>query len=307
MAEFLQYQHIERYGNDEVAGIELGELLIFPKLDGTNASAWAALSPEKRWDIGLGSRTRELSAEADNAGFYAKVHNDEIDGLGGRLSHFFSLYPYLRLFGEWLVPHTLKTYRDDAWKRFWIFDVYNNETGQYLHYDTYKPLLDNSRLDYVPPLARIKGGDYEYFIHVLKQNVFFIEDGKGIGEGIVLKNYSFINKNGRTIWAKIINNEFKEQHHREMGEPATERKVVEEELAKKFCTEHLVTKTYAKICNEKEGWTSRYIPELLGRVYHDLLVEEIWNMVGHVPITINFGMLKHFVIAQIKHYLPHVF
>ena len=41
MAEFQQYMHIERYGNDEVQGIDIGELTIFPKLDGTNASVWA--------------------------------------------------------------------------------------------------------------------------------------------------------------------------------------------------------------------------------------------------------------------------
>ena len=36
---FRQYMHIERFGNEEVLGIELGESYVFPKLDGTNASA----------------------------------------------------------------------------------------------------------------------------------------------------------------------------------------------------------------------------------------------------------------------------
>ena len=36
--KFREYTHVERYGNDEVQGIEYGELYIFPKLDGTNAS-----------------------------------------------------------------------------------------------------------------------------------------------------------------------------------------------------------------------------------------------------------------------------
>ena len=31
--------------------------------------------------------------------------------------------PTHRLFGEWLIPHRLRTYRDDAWKRFYVFDV----------------------------------------------------------------------------------------------------------------------------------------------------------------------------------------
>jgi len=36
--KFMKYQHVERYGTDEVEGIELGETYIFPKIDGTNGS-----------------------------------------------------------------------------------------------------------------------------------------------------------------------------------------------------------------------------------------------------------------------------
>ena len=35
--KFRRYQHIERFGNDEVAGIEDGTCYVFPKIDGTNA------------------------------------------------------------------------------------------------------------------------------------------------------------------------------------------------------------------------------------------------------------------------------
>ena len=38
--EFVKYPHLERFGNDEVQGIEFGECWIFPKLDGANASIW---------------------------------------------------------------------------------------------------------------------------------------------------------------------------------------------------------------------------------------------------------------------------
>ncbi len=308
MAEFRPYMHIERYGNDEVQGIEIGELTIFPKLDGTNASIWAtSVSPEE-WDYRCGSRTRELTLDRDNAGFLATARETEQVGLGRRFLNFVNGHPNLRLYGEWLVPHTLKTYRDDVWKRFWVFDVFNNETDQYLSYETYKPLLEANELDYIPPLGTIKGGDYEYFIHLLKQNVFFIEDGKGIGEGIVLKNYNFTNTFGNTVWAKIINNEFKEQHHRTMGEPSHEHKVLEEEIAKQYVTEALCTKSYAKIVNSNAGWTSRLIPSLLTLVYHDVIVEEIYNIVNiKPPPTINFGVLKHYVVSQIKQCLPHLF
>jgi len=308
MAEFRPYMHVEKYGNDEVRGIELGKLFIFPKLDGTNASVWSVPDGDSKWRYQCGSRTRTLSRESDNAGFLATCEESEGDGLGFKLLTFVNRYPNLRLYGEWLVPHTLKTYRDDVWRRFWVFDVFNDETNTYLNYETYQPLLDGCGLDYMPPLATIKGGDYEYFIHVLNQNVFGIKDGQGVGEGVVLKNYEFVNEFGNTVWAKIIQNEFKEQHHRLMGSPETERKIVEEEIANVYITESLCTKTYAKIVNEKQGWTSKYIPELLGRVFHDLITEELWQVIKtEKSITINFGMLKHFTIARIKSILPHLF
>jgi hypothetical protein len=93
-----------------------------------------------------------------------------------------------------------------------------------------------------------------------------------------------------------------------MGEPCTERKIVEEDIANAYITESLCTKVYAKIVNEKQGWTSKYIPELLGRVFHDLVVEELWQyIVKEKSPTINFGMLKHFTIARVKETLPHLF
>lgn len=302
---FKKYQHIERFGNDEVQGIELGEVFVFPKLDGTNSSLWV----EELTVLGLtanilkgGSRNRELSLDNDNAGFLTFTSDDE------RYRMFFESYPHLRLYGEWLVPHTLKTYREDAWRKFWIFDVYNDETEQYLSYEIYKPLLDQFGLDYIPPLAKIKNGSYENFIHVVNQNNFFIKDGEGIGEGIVIKNYDYYNKFGNQIWAKIITSEFKEKHHREMGCPETEGKMVEEEIVDAYLTDGLVHKTYAKVQVLHDGWTSKYIPELLERCYYDLVNEELWNALKDLKNpTINFKTLKYLSFAKVKTILPEVF
>jgi hypothetical protein len=40
---FIKYMHLERFGNDEVEGIEIGTTYVFPKLDGTNAQVWLGL------------------------------------------------------------------------------------------------------------------------------------------------------------------------------------------------------------------------------------------------------------------------
>jgi hypothetical protein len=294
---FKKYMHVERFGNDEVQGIELGECYVFPKIDGTNASLWFHDN-----EVCGGSRTRQLSIEKDNAGFYKECLFDS------RYENWFKKYPNLRLYGEWLVPHSLKTYREGAWRKFYVFDVLNDETDQLLRYDDYKPLLEEFGIDYLCPMKIIKNGTYDHFLHEVNNNFFLIEDGAGVGEGVVLKNYEFYNRFGRQTWAKIVTSEFKELNYKAFGAPTTEKILVEEAIVEKYVTHTLVDKTYAKIYNDCNGWTSKYIPRLLETVYHELVVEELWSALKeHKNPTINFTTLKHFAIARIKRLKPEVF
>lgn len=298
---FKKYMHIEKWGNDEVIGIELGKAYVFPKLDGTNASLWWADR------VHGGSRNRILSLDNDNAGFLSWAVKPDSPQEKKFITCFLK-HPHLRLYGEWLVPHTIKTYREDAWRRFYIFDVYNDKTEQFLTYEEYQPLMEEFGLDYIMPIAIIKNGTYESFIHQLSNNVLLIKDGEGAGEGIVIKNYNYYNKFGTQVWAKIITSEFKEQHYKTMGAPETEKTLIEERIVDEFVTEALIDKTYAKIHNDMNGWTSRYIPRLLDTVYHDLITEEMWRILKEYNNpTINFTTLKHFVITKIKQIRKDIF
>ena len=298
--EFKKYQHIERFGTDEVQGIELGKCHIFPKVDGTNANIWHnSIS-----GIMGGSRNRELTLDNDNQGFYRYLLDD------ARIVDFYKTHRY-RLFGEWLVPHSLKTYKTDAWRKFYIFDVCK-EVGdglEYVNYDIYKPLLDEYELDYIPCIATIKNGSYEQFINWLQHNNYLIEDGKGTGEGIVIKNYDFYNQYGRQTWAKIVTSEFKEKHAKVMGAPDCNGKaIIEEEIAEKYCTIAMIEKTFEKIKNDNDGWKSRYIPELLNRVYNDIIVEEIWNIIKeYKKPVINFKTLHYFIVGKVKEIKTELF
>lgn len=293
--EFKKYQHLERFGNDEVEGIELGKLYIFPKLDGTNAQVWL----DDEGNIKAGSRNRELTLEKDNAGFYKFVLENE------NIKKYLEKHPTHRLYGEFLVPHSLKTYREDAWRRFYIFDVcLDKEDGsvEYIPYDIYKPLVEEFGLDYIPPIVTMTNGSYEYFIRTLDNNTFMIQDGKGVGEGIVIKNYDYYNKYERQIWAKIVTNEFKEIHKREMGvNNIKTEKVIEQEIVDNYCTEAFIEKEYSKILNETGEWDNRKIPMLLGRVFSELVKEETWNIIKkYKNPTINYKTLNALVINKIK-------
>lgn len=300
--EFRKYQHIERFGTTEVSDIEIGTSYIFPKIDGTNSSVWLGDDGEIR----AGSRTRELSLEKDNAGFFASIRENE------SIKAYLLKHPTHRVFGEWLVPHSLKTYRDDAWRKFYVFDVCvdaDNQVGlEYLPYDIYKPLLDEFEIEYLAPIAIIKNGGYENFIHCLDQNVFLIKNGEGVGEGIVIKNYDFYNKYGRQTWAKIVTSEFKEKHHKEMGAPIVENKIVEQEIVDRYITPAFVEKEYSKIVNDNDGWSSKMIPQLLSRVFYGLVTEEMWNIVkAFKNPKIDFKTLNTITISKIKSVKSEIF
>jgi hypothetical protein len=293
--EFEKYQHIERFGTDEVEGIENGICYIFYKIDGTNGQVWL----DSNGNIKAGSRNRELSLEKDNGGFYQYVLSDE------RIKNYLDKHPNHRLFGEWLIPHSLKTYRDDARKKFYVFDVCEGEGEnlRYLSYDTYKPLLKEFGIEYIPPIAIISNPTEEVLIYQLeKTGTFLIKDGAGNGEGIVIKNYEYRNKYGRQTWAKIVCNEFKEKNVKEMGASTIScGETIEKSIVDKFCTATFIEKEYAKIVNENDGWTSKYIPMLLGRVFSEFIKEETWNILKEYKNpTINFKALNSMVILKIK-------
>lgn len=302
--EFKRYQHVERYGTTEVDDINIGVCYVFPKIDGTNSSIWLNTDSELR----AGSRNRELTFEKDNAGFYAAISEDE------RIIRYLKKHPTHRLFGEWLVPHSLKTYKDDAWRKFYIFDVCvdsnENEAGlEYIPYEVYHPLLKEFDLDYIMPLKIIKNGEYENFIHELDNNTFLVKDGSGVGEGVVIKNYDFYNKYGRQTWAKIVTSEFKEKHYKAMGAPVTENKMVEQSIVEEFVTFAYVEKEFSKIITENNGdWNSKMIPQLLGKVYHELICEEMWNILKKFKSPkIDFKTLNTLTINKVKSVKPEIF
>jgi hypothetical protein len=313
---FRPYDHVERLGHPDVEGIDIGQVHVFPKLDGTNASVW--LGEDGR--IHAGSRRREVTVDSDNHGFAAWVALTVVpfhDLLDER--------PSWILYGEWLVPHTLKTYREDAWRRFWIFDVFDRERGRYVPFEEYVDVLHEARLDVVMPLALATNPTAESLTGWVRANTFLLRDGAGHGEGIVLKNYAWTNGHGRQPWAKLVANEFKEQHGKAMGYPTPDGGFqVELAAAEALLTEEVVKKALAKIVHDVAGeigeyegpdsafalkHRSRIIPRLLETVFHDFVVEESWTILRKWKShqTIDFKRLRAAVIVRTKSLMPEVF
>ncbi len=298
--KFEKYQHVEKFDTIETHGIENGMCYVFPKIDGTNGSRWL-----DDYHLKCGSRNRELTIDNDNANFYKSILTAE----NNKYFYFLMKNPELRLFGEWLVPHTLKTYREDSWGKFYVFDVMNGEN--YLPYEEYIVLLDRFNIDYIPAICKINNPQIDKIPELLEKNIFLIKDNSGIGEGIVVKNYEYKNRFGRQTWAKIVANEFKDRHSKNSMFGVAEIKQkseIEEKIIDKFLTASLIEKEYSKILLESGGWSSKCIPKLLGVVWYCLIKEEMFNIIKEFGFcTVDFKRLNHLSIQKVKEIKPDLF
>jgi hypothetical protein len=295
--QYKKYQHIERLDHQNVRGILDGRCFLFPKIDGTNGSVWLGDDGQ----IHAGSRNRDLTEEQDNGNFYKSIKDDE------KIKMFFVDHPEMRLYGEWLIPHSLKTYREDAWRKFYVFDV--EYADELLNYAFYSELLDKYSIEYIRPIVEVILPEKENLLKYLESNTFLIKDGEGAGEGIVIKNYEYRNKDGKQIWAKIVRNEFKEKNRKEFGHnEGKASESVEKKIAEKYCTESLIDKEYAKINLEKGGWDSKYIPMLLGKVFNSIVSDTIWEILKEYKFpTVDFKELQRYINYNIKKIKPEVF
>ena len=107
---FKKYPKIHRLGNEDAEGI-LDHCLCYiqEKIDGANTQLWV-----EDGKIMKGSRNLKLSGGFN--GFCEYVDNHE--GINSLLK----LRPEYRLYGEWLVKHSIQ-YKETAYKQFYLFDI----------------------------------------------------------------------------------------------------------------------------------------------------------------------------------------
>lgn len=293
---YRSYQHVERLGRDEVDGILNGTCSIQTKIDGTNGVIWI-----HDGELRAGSRRQELSIDNDNRGFAASVLNDQ------RYKKYLTDHPNRYLYGEWLVPHTIRYYNDDAWKHFYVFDVVevDGENERYIPYKEYSTELDEYNIDYIPEIAELTNPTLvELSECLLKSHYLMGEDKRA--EGIVIKNYEFKNRFGRTTWAKIISDEFlneksdKGRQKALRAEYSTEMLICEE-----YCTEATIRKEYSKILNDfPNAGRQEQIGRILNSVYETIIREDIVDYIlKSKKCVIDFFALKKEIQNKVKEVL----
>lgn len=330
---YISYTHVERLEHPNVEGLLIGECYVFPKLDGTNAVLWY---DDEQDHVGCGSRRRDLSKPGadDNHGFRESMQSRDVLGDLNWLRSTYDGVAYPIFYGEWLVPHTLKTYRPEAWREFYVFDARCPETGRYLPYESWAPRLLEAGAKVIEPLSIITNPTVEDITKIRDHhNTYLIAENGGVGEGVVVKNYSFRNHVGKTVWGKSVRNDFKEDNRRAFGTPERNGSFqVEAAIAEHYITPAFVEKTREKVehaiiadvefgmepqCmsiqleNRRRAIAERrgqLIPRLLQTVYSELIEEETSAFVKKFKDpTIDFKKLRQFVIAETKKYAADLF
>ena len=291
--QYKSYQHIEKLGNKEVEGILKGKCSIQPKIDGTNGVVWLG-------DDGIihaGSRRRDLTLDNDNAGFYNTVIKD--DNIRKYLLDHKDHY----LYGEWLVPHTIRYYHPESWKHFYVFDIFSYDRG-YIPYDEYSKELDKYGISYIPEIISIDNPTMEDLTKYLKETKYLIPEDK-MSEGIIIKNYEYRNQYGRCTYAKIVAEEFfNTKSILRMKNHEAKDKTSEKDIVTTMLSEPLIRKEFAKI---KLAYPDARRQELIGRtlntIFHVFIHEELLDYIEKKRPLINFYYLKKECDERIKEVL----
>lgn len=314
---FKKYEKVNRWDNQkEIEGINIGTVHIFEKIDGANASVHTEeglLFFGKRSGIFKAMKFEDLinkDLEFDDKDFRGMARHLLVDGT--KLYNFFIKYPQLYLHGEWLVPHTV-LYGDEYWNHFYVFDVYALDLDRFLTYEEYKPILTLAKIDYIPLLKKLEDPSMEELIKMVQDPACIPPSDYGAEriEGLVYKNYQYVNHFGRTPYMKAVTKDFDER--KSLVFKSNKRDDIEIRLIDKHLASVRMEKIYQKMIDDKNndsGWsvpiTMKDMGEFLGRIFYDLFHEEAWNMLVRDKLSknkpINIGKLKRACDEKTRHW-----
>lgn len=287
MNDHRNYGKVHRLGKEETDGILVGTVAVQEKVDGANTSIWV----DDEGKLKMGTRTRTLPDEGDEFnGFVSYVRNHS--GICALLT----LHPNFRLYGEWLVKHTID-YKATMYKKFYLFDIWveDNDVGDhFLHQEQVASYAKEFGIEIVPMYTPLVNPTAEQLQEFVGKSEFGDR-----GEGVVLKNLDFVNGFGEMVYAKIVTESFKEDNGIAFGGNNKFSDTYWEMWAvNKFMTLPRVKKVMDKIQPTlNERLDMKHIPRVVNTAYHDMLTEEIWEIAAKTP-AIDFKALGR--IAQRK-------
>lgn len=248
------------------------QIVIQEKVDGANASI--------RYDTEAGkliafSRKQELSYDKTLNGFWNYVQLLDASKYEPYMDYVF--------FGEWLLKNAIK-YKAEAYSHWYVYDVYDLNSEQYLTQKNVKKLCEELNLIYVKTFYTGEFISWEHCKTFVGKSDIAID----LGEGIVIKNQTKLNSPDERVpfVLKIVGDHFKEvqkSSHREKIEDPQKLKVKAEamNIVEQIVTKRRVEKELFKMRDEgllpvkiKPEDMKTIAQNLPKRIYDDCVKEE---------------------------------
>lgn len=269
-----KYKDIERLKDKYAPAFKTGEhITITEKIDGANAS----IVVNEDGTLTACSRRNELDQNNTLQGFYDFVQTLDASIVSAALTSRYIL------FGEWLVKHTIR-YPEDKMKQFYVFDVYDTETEQYMPWDFTKQIAEFIGLKTVPLFY---DGPFISWEHIYSFVGKTEMGGEPTGEGVVIKSQDRLDNkfSGTPEYVKIVAKEFSEVHQSKPQKDIDPAKVAArqaaEDLAATIVTARRVEKSIQKLVEDgivPEDWDEKSLgviaKHLPRAVYNDCVKEE---------------------------------
>lgn len=311
MTNYRSYTHLEKLDKDVVKDIlHCNHIIIQAKLDGSNACVWDAGDGT----VACGSRKRNLSATSDNGGFYNYI-NTSTDPEVGFLRNFCKDHPDYIVYGEFLgVPgqKLLGTIKDYVESGFFIFDVFDTSTGEYLPYATWSKFFENNYHRVVPLIADLDhihcGVTIETLIDAYADKTNFnMPDGMR-GEGLVIKaEPSYRDIYGNIQIGKIVLDEFHARKKQKVKAPAMTADECINAFVENYCTAAFMAKEQNKVMLAlgMDEWENKgkCIGMTIQGCLNELMQEEFWDYFKKHLVVLDLAALKYAIKVKVRKFL----
>ena len=279
-----KYLDIERCKQKYAETFNVGEdIVIQEKIDGSNASI---RYDEESGTLKAFSRRLELNADNTLNGFWDYVQTLNLDTfkeiLGSR---------YI-VFGEWMgAKHAIK-YPENVYGKFWMFDVWDTQTEQYLPYEETRSFYDkliacgneDDKFNFVPVFYIGKFESWEKTSELVGRTEVGAEP---TGEGIVIKRQNCLDSKSSRLpfYVKIVSEQFSEVHKSKKQKAIDPEAIAKKEanlaLAATIVTPQRVQKMIYKFIEDgllPQDWDEHNLKDiskiLPNAIYKDCVKEE---------------------------------
>lgn len=273
MKEIKKYMDIVRYGKPQTAGVLTpGDIIsITEKIDGANASFTRDEDCKSPLGISAFSRRQRVDYSNTLQGYYDWIVKNIVP-IKERL------VPTYRYIGEWLAPHKV-AYKEEYYRNFYLFSIWDEELEEYLPDDLIISEAERLGLNTVPYFYIGEFKDYDQLTQYIGKSTMTLRPNEG--EGIVVKNPKYKDRNQEQCFVKLVSERFAEVQKQKLPKnPNIYDK--ERELIKTVLTKPRVEKIMLKQVDEGVLTRDDFIIEKMGLliktlsplVFEDMIKEE---------------------------------